>query len=144
MKRLFREKGFNTEETDAEEEMQNPKLRLDGVYSLREVLLLLLLLLGLLRGLVLGEASPDGTGLLWSEVQRDVLLLLIEQAQLVSLGGVQDGHHTSNRLADIVDLGEFRAGATGNLLHSQSGKLGLQLIELLGQVGLGLVPQLGG
>jgi hypothetical protein len=47
-------------------------LCLDGVLSLGEVCLLLLLLLGDERSLVLGESSADGTGLLGSEVEGSV------------------------------------------------------------------------
>jgi hypothetical protein len=47
-------------------------LCLDGVLSLREVGVLLLLLLGDEPGLVLGEPSADGAGLLGSEVERSV------------------------------------------------------------------------
>lgn len=47
-------------------------LCLDGVLSLGEVDLLLLLLLGDESGLVLGESSTDGAGLLGSEVEGSV------------------------------------------------------------------------
>lgn len=49
-----------------------PRLCLDGVLSLREVDVLLLLFLGDETGLVLGESSADGAGLLGSEVQWSV------------------------------------------------------------------------
>lgn len=93
---------------------------------------------------MLGKASSDGPGLLWSKVQWDILLLFVEKAELMSLGGIDDGHNTSDRLANIVNLGKLRAGTTGDLLDFESGKLSLQLLELLGQVGLGLAPELGG
>lgn len=51
---------------------RNTHLCLDGVLSLGEVDLLLLLLLGHERGLVLGESPADGAGLLGSEVERSV------------------------------------------------------------------------
>lgn len=50
----------------------------------------LLRLQQLLPALVLGQTSPNGTGLLWSEVERLVLLALVEQAQLRPLVGVDD------------------------------------------------------
>lgn len=50
----------------------NARLCLDGVLSLREVCLLLLLLLGDKTSLVLGKSSADGAGLLGSEVKRSV------------------------------------------------------------------------
>lgn len=48
------------------------RLCLDGVLSLGEVGLLLLLLLGDERGLVRGEPSADGASLLGSEVEGSV------------------------------------------------------------------------
>lgn len=48
------------------------RLCLHGVLSLREVGLLLLLLLGDETGLVLGESSADGAGLLGSEVEGSI------------------------------------------------------------------------
>jgi hypothetical protein len=48
------------------------RLSLDGVLSLREVCLPLLLLLGNERSLVLGESSADGAGLLGAKVERSV------------------------------------------------------------------------
>lgn len=63
---------------------------LNSKLPLGEVSLPLLRLQQLLSALVLGQTSPNGTGLLWSEVERLVLLALIEQAQLRSLVGVDD------------------------------------------------------
>lgn len=61
---------------ETKEEKRTPplpqRLCLDGVLSLREVDLLLLLLLGDERSLVLGESSADSTGLLGPEVERSV------------------------------------------------------------------------
>lgn len=37
-----------------------------------------------------GQSSTDGSGLLWSEVEWEVLLVLVEDSQLVSLVGVDD------------------------------------------------------
>ena len=48
------------------------RLCLDGVLSLGEVCVPLLLLLSDERSLVLGESSADGASLLWSEVKRSV------------------------------------------------------------------------
>lgn len=50
---------------------------------------LLRLLQGLLT-LVLAQTSADGTGLLWSEVEGKVLLVLVEEAELGALVGVDD------------------------------------------------------
>jgi hypothetical protein len=61
-------------ETKEEKKHTSAKVRLslDGVLSLGEVCLPLLLLLGDERGLVLGESSADGAGLLGAEVERSV------------------------------------------------------------------------
>lgn len=66
---------------------------------------MLLALLGLLqlpRGILGGQAATDGTGLLRAEVERHVLLVLVEQAHVVSLLGVDDGQNTGDRLAEVV------------------------------------------
>ena len=93
--------------------------------------LLLLLLLGDERGLVGGEPSADGTGLLGSEVEglvpacvlgrsrtmlqvEDALLALVEETELGPLVGVDDGQDASDTLADIMDAGEL-GGAAGDL-----------------------------
>lgn len=64
----------------------------------------LLLLLGDPAGVLLAQSSADGASLLGSEVEREVLLLLVEQAELVSLVGVDDGQDSSDRLAEIVSV----------------------------------------
>lgn len=47
-------------------------------------------------------------------------------------------------LIDYPHLGEFRRGTAGDLLHTQLAELGLELIELLLEVVLGLGPELAG
>ena len=78
------------------------RLCLDGVLSLGEVCVPLLLLLSDERSLVLGESSADGAGLLGAEVEGQVLLALVEDAELSALVGVDDGEDASDRLADVV------------------------------------------
>jgi hypothetical protein len=56
----------------------------------------LLLLLGGSAGVLLAQSSADGTSLLCSEVEREVLLLCVEQAQLVSLVGVDDSEDSGD------------------------------------------------
>jgi hypothetical protein len=63
---------------------------LDSILSLRKVSRPLLRLQQCLLALVLAQASSDGTGLLWSEVEREVFLVLVEEAELCSLVGVDD------------------------------------------------------
>ena len=77
---------------------------LDGVVSLGEVGLLLLLLLGDARGILLAQSSADGTGLLCAEVEGKVLLVLVEDAQLRTLVDVDDGQDASDGLADVMAI----------------------------------------
>lgn len=79
---------------------------LDGVLPLGEVDLLLPLLLRLLVGLVLGHAAAHSTGVPGAEVEREVLLVLVEQAELGALVEVDDGENASDRLANVVAVGE--------------------------------------
>lgn len=59
-------------------------------------------LLELASGINLGQTATDGTGLLWAEVKWHVLLVLVEQAELRALVGVDDGQDLGDGLADIV------------------------------------------
>jgi len=70
---------------------------------------------------VLRQASPDGTGLLWAEVEGQVLLVLVEDAQLRALVGVDDCEDLGDGFADVVARGRyllascFALGITGKL-----------------------------
>ena len=77
-------------------------LGLDHVIPLREVPLPLLLLIGPRTSLVLSQRTAHGAGLLRAEVEREVLLLLVEDAQLVALVGVDDGEDAGDGFADVV------------------------------------------
>lgn len=48
------------------------------------------------------QAPSDGAGLLRSEIEGEVLLLGVEEAQLVALVLVYDGKDASDGLAEIV------------------------------------------
>jgi hypothetical protein len=79
------------------EDTPKHRLSLDGVLSLGEVDLLLLLLLGDEAGFVLGESSTDGTGVLGAEVQRSVLLALVEESTkllIINAEHLSLAHHT--------------------------------------------------
>lgn len=89
----------------SEEILSIPGTHLDGVVALREMPLLLGLLLGDEVLLVLGHSPADGAGLLRAEVERQVLLALVEDAELGALVGVDDGEDTGDRLADVVAVG---------------------------------------
>lgn len=75
---------------------------LDSISPLGKVYALLLLSLCPYRGLLLRQPSSDGTSLLGSEVERQVLLLRIEEAELRSLVGIDDGEDFGNRFAEVV------------------------------------------
>ena len=62
------------------------------------------LLLGDLGGLVFGEPAAHGTGESGAEVEREVFLVLVEQAQLGALVRVDDGEDTGDRLADVAAI----------------------------------------
>lgn len=64
----------------------------------------LLLLLCDSAGVLLAQSSTDGAGLLRSEVEGKVLLLLVKQAQLVSLVGVDDCENASDRFAEVMSV----------------------------------------
>lgn len=76
--------------------------RLDGEGPLGEVRLALLGLGQAAGGILGGQPPADGAGLLRSQVQRQVLLVLVEEAELGALLGVDDGQDAGNRLADVT------------------------------------------
>jgi hypothetical protein len=81
----------------------------------------LLRLQQLLLALVLGQTSPNGAGLLWSEVERQVLLALVEQAELRSLVGVDDSEDSGDRLSEVVAIDRaVSAAACSWLTNSRS------------------------
>ena len=75
---------------------------LNSVLPLGEVDLALALALSGAGSLVPGKTAAQVTGELGAEVEREVLLVLVEQTELGALVGVDDGENTSNRLADVV------------------------------------------
>lgn len=79
---------------------------LDGELPLGEVRLALLGLLQNPRGVLGGQAAADGAGLLGPEVKGQVLLVLVEEAELSTLLRVDDGEDAGDRLADIVAIRE--------------------------------------
>lgn len=116
------------------------KLSLDSILSLRESLLLLLLLNSLSLGLGSRESSSNSSGLLGTQVLGDVLLGLVELTKLISLGKVDDSQDSSNRLSDLRDLSRLDIVA-GSLLNTELGKLLLEARKLGLKLSLGLVAQ---
>ena len=60
----------------------------------------LLSLLGRKSALVLRQAAADGAGLLGAEVEGEVLLVLVELAEVLASLLVDDGENAGDRLAD--------------------------------------------
>ena len=63
---------------------------LDSILPLREMRRLLLLLLRHDRRLMPTQSPPDGPSLLRTQVEREILFLGVEEAELLSLVGVDD------------------------------------------------------
>jgi len=123
-------------------EQLTPGLGLDGELAHGEGPQPVQLLLGLQLLLVRGQCLPDGTSLLGPQVLGNVLLVLVELAH-VGLGRlVDDDIDAGDVLADDADLGELAGGAAGDLGHAERGQLGLQLIQLLGELLLFLAAEL--
>jgi len=75
---------------------------LNSILPLRKMRRPLLLLLALNAGLVLRQAPPDRPRLLRAQVQRQVFLVLVEDAELRALVGVDDGEDASDGFAEVV------------------------------------------
>ena len=58
------------------------------------------------RSTNLGELSADCTGLLCSEINREVLLAFVELAQVLALLRVHNSQDPSDRLADTIAIGQ--------------------------------------
>ena len=110
------------------------------------------------RGRHWRDYLADGAGLLGAKVQRLVLLPLVELPQVLFLLLVHDDVHPSDGLPHNSDLGEFGGGTTGylrlsmdklnktcitHLSDAELGELGLEIIQLLGQLLLLASAQLG-
>jgi hypothetical protein len=77
---------------------------LDSILPLREMHRPFRRLLQHSRLILLRQPSPNSSCLLWSEVKREIFLVLVEKAELCSLVGVDDGEDFGNRLAEIVAI----------------------------------------
>lgn len=55
---------------------------------------------------MLCETSSDGASLFCSEVERKVFLSLVEETELCTLVGVDDGEDLGDRFADIVAISQ--------------------------------------
>ena len=56
---------------------------------------------------MLRQAPPDRPCLFWAQVERQVFLVLVEDAELRALVGIDDGEHAGDGFAEVVTvLGE--------------------------------------
>ena len=78
---------------------------LDSILPLREMHRPLRRLLQHPRLILLRQPSPNSPRLLRSEVEREIFLVLVEEAELCALVGVDDSEDFGNRLAEIVAVG---------------------------------------
>jgi hypothetical protein len=69
---------------------------LDSILPLGEMSRAFLRFQQCLLTLVLAQASSNGTGLLWSEVEGEVFLVLVEEAELRTLVGVDNCEDLGN------------------------------------------------
>ena len=74
-------------------------LSLNSILAKREMIFLLLLLLGLQLFFEGGQSTTHSTGLLDTQIQRNILLLLVEKTKLFTLSLVDNGQCTGNVLA---------------------------------------------
>lgn len=56
-------------------------------------------------GILFGQTTTNGTGLLGAEVEWEVLLVLVEQTKLGTLVRVDDCEDLGDRLSDVVTVG---------------------------------------
>jgi len=113
-------------------------IRFHGILPLGEVDVFLVLPRRLQLLLMCSQPPSDGPRLLWSQVEREVLLFLVELAKVLAGLLVCHGQHPSNRLANGIDLGKFGSRSTSNFLYAQGQEITLELSQLLGQIALGL------
>ena len=90
-------------------------LQLDGVLAYGEGTQPAQSLSGLEALLVTGKRLADGAGLLGPQVQRLVLLVLVELAEVLLLLLVHHDVDASDGLAHHADLGQLGGSTTGHL-----------------------------
>lgn len=61
---------------------------------------------------MLAQPPPNRSCLLWSQVERQVLLLGVEKTQLLALIGVDDGENAGDGFAEVVTV--MRRGSVTN------------------------------
>lgn len=120
------------------------KLGLDGELAKRKVNGLLLLAQSDTRGFLLSQAAAHSTGFLLAQVGRNKLGVSILQAQRFALLLAEHSQDTSNGLAHLTDLSNFGGSTVGNFLDAKRRQLGLQIREIVKELGVGLLTKLEG
>jgi hypothetical protein len=120
------------------------RLSLDSELAHGEIDSLLLLAQSNQRRLFLGQAAAHGASLLGTEIGGHVLGLGILEAEGLALLLAQDGEGTGNGLADGSDLSNLGGGTVGHLLDAKRGELGLEVTQVLQELGISLLAQLKG
>lgn len=82
----------------------NTETYLHGILPLREMHLPLLLLIAHNRRLMLRQPPSHRPRLLGAQVERQVLLVLVEEAELGPLGGVDDGEDAGDGFTEVVAI----------------------------------------
>ena len=130
-------------------------LSLDSILAKREMSQLLLLTNSLQGLFIRSQSSTHSTGLLDTEIQRNVLLLLVEETELFTLGLVDDSQDTSNVLTGFTAAYtrvsysniiytlylQFLSSTTGNLLNTEVSKSLLLFVKDLEKLSLVLVTE---
>jgi hypothetical protein len=114
------------------------QLSLDSEIQLRECLILLPLLDGLVIKLILSQCSPHSSGLLHSQILGDVLRSSRSLADALLLLLVVHSKDSSNVLADRLDLSNFGCSTSGYLCNLEVGEFLTVLVEKGEEIVLGL------
>lgn len=85
------------------------------------------------------KSPSDSSGLLGTEVLGNVLLVLVELTELLSLGEVDNSQDSGNGLSNLRDLSGLNT--LGRLLDAELGELLLETGKLLLKLSLVLVTK---
>lgn len=117
--------------------MQN--LVLEGIEAHGVVADALLLAEGLGGGLSRGETAALGASEIGAQIKRGAeTTLLLDLANISAQNLGVYGVHLRDGLADSVDLADLVCGTTSHLSNAQLSQLGLEGVQLLDQLCLGL------
>lgn len=95
----------------------------------------------LLVGFFLAQTTTNGTGLLGTQISRQVLGTGVLETQSFTLLLRQNGHDAGDGLASRSDLGDLAGGSVGDLLDAEGGEFGFQVSELFEEFSIGLLAK---